>query len=82
MDVALLNFHNVKYLILEMAEIEVSVYKLANEVKRTQKRTNALQNIQIPRYQALVKSIQDALEEKEREDFFRLKMVKKKAGQG
>ncbi|HBG75909.1 MAG TPA: V-type ATP synthase subunit D, partial [Clostridiales bacterium] len=44
--------------------------------------TNALQNIQIPGYQALVKSIQDALEEKEREDFFRLKMVKKKAGQG
>ena len=82
MDVALLNFHNVAYLILEMAEIEVSVYKLANEVKRTQKRTNALQNIQIPGYQALVKSIQDALEEKEREDFFRLKMVKKKTGRG
>ena len=71
MDVALLNFHNVKYLLFELAEIEVSVYKLANEVKKTQKRTNALQNIQIPRYREL--------EEKEREDFFRLKMVKKKS---
>ncbi len=79
MDVALLNFHNVKYLLFELAEIEVSVYKLANEVKKTQKRTNALQNIQIPRYRELVKFIQDALEEKEREDFFRLKMVKKKS---
>ena len=79
MDVALLNFHNVKYLLFELAEIEVSIYKLANEVKKTQKRTNALQNIQIPRYRELVKFIQDALEEKEREDFFRLKMVKKKS---
>jgi V/A-type H+-transporting ATPase subunit D len=48
------------------------------EVKRTQKRANALQNIQIPKYRGIVKAITDVLEEKEREDFFRLKVVKKK----
>jgi len=78
LDVALQKFHQVKYLLYELAEIEDSVYKLAIEIKRTQKRTNALKNIQIPKYEALVKFISEVLEEKEREDFFRLKVLKKK----
>ena len=78
LDVALKEFHQVKYLVYELAEIEDSVYKLATEIKRTQKRTNALKNIQIPKYEALVKMISEMLEEKEREDFFRLKVLKKK----
>ncbi len=78
LDVALQKFHQVKYLLYELAEIEDSVYKLATEIKRTQKRTNALKNIQIPKYEALVKMISEMLEEKEREDFFRLKVLKKK----
>lgn len=78
LDVALKRFHQVNYLIYELAEVEDSVYKLALEVKRTQKRTNALKNIQIPKYEALVKMISEMLEEKEREDFFRLKVLKKK----
>lgn len=77
-DIAIMKFQQIKYLIYELAEIENSVYRLAMEVKRTQKRTNSLQNIQIPKFKGLVKYIQDVLEEKEREDFFRLKMVKKK----
>jgi V/A-type H+-transporting ATPase subunit D len=52
------------------------------EIKRTQKRANALQNIQIPKYEALVKMISEVLEEKEREDFFRLKVLKRKMSQG
>jgi len=78
LDVALMEFHQVKYLLYELAEIEDSVYKLATEIKRTQKRTNALKNIQIPKHEALVKMISEMLEEKEREDFFRLKVLKKK----
>lgn len=78
LDVALKEFHRVKYLLYELAEIEDSVYKLATEIKRTQKRTNALKNIQIPKYETLVKMISEMLEEKEREDFFRLKVLKKK----
>lgn len=77
-DIAVTKFHEVKYLIYELSEVECSVYRLAMEIKKTQKRTNALQNIQIPKFKGIVKYIQGALEEKEREDFFRLKMVKKK----
>lgn len=78
MDVAYKNFNEVKYLIYELAELENAIYRLAMEVKKTQKRANALENIQIPRFEAAVKNITEVLEEKEREDFFRLKVVKKK----
>jgi V/A-type H+-transporting ATPase subunit D len=79
MDVAFAKFWEVRFLVLELAEIENSVYKLAVQIKKTQKRANALQNIQIPKYSEMVKYIQDSLEEKEREEFFRLKVVKKKS---
>ncbi len=78
LDVAMYKFHEVKLLLYDLSEIEDSVYKLAMEVKRTQKRANALQNIQIPKYKELVDKIVEVLEEREREDFFRLKVIKKK----
>ncbi len=77
-DEAMKEFNNVKYLTYELAEVENAVYRLAMEVKKTQKRANALQNIQIPRFEDIVKFVTEVLEEKEREDFFRLKVVKKK----
>ncbi len=77
-DEAVIKFNEVKYLTYELAEVENAVYKLALEVKKTQKRANALQNIQIPKYKELVKTISDVLDEKDREEFFRLKVVKKK----
>ena len=78
LDVALQKFQQIKYLLYELAEIEDSVYKLAIEIKKTQKRTNALKNIQIPKYENMVKHISEVLEEKEREDFSRLKVLKRK----
>jgi len=48
------------------------------KIRRTQKRANALKNIQIPKYETLVKNISEVLEEKEREDFSRMKVLKKK----
>lgn len=75
-DIAVTKFREVKYLVYELAEIENSVYKLATEIKKTQKRANALEKIQIPKYKEQVKFMQEVLEEKEREDFFRLKRVK------
>ncbi|MEW9123655.1 MAG: V-type ATP synthase subunit D [Thermotaleaceae bacterium] len=81
LDIAYVKFKEVKYLIYELAEVENSVYKLAVEVKKTQKRANGLENIQIPKYKEQVKYIQEVLEEKEREDFFRLKRIKKKEQQ-
>ena len=78
LDQARQKFNEVRYRIYELAEIENSIFKLAKEIEKTNKRTNALQHIQIPKYKEQVKYIQDVLEEKEREDFFRLKKVKKK----
>ncbi|AZO95175.1 V-type ATP synthase subunit D [Halocella sp. SP3-1] len=76
LDRAYKNFQRVVSLIARLAEIETSVYRLATSIKKTQKRANALDNILIPRYKNTVKFIQDTLEEKEREDFYRVKMLK------
>lgn len=75
-DEAAKKFRDLKYMIYELAEIDNSIFKLAKEIQKTQKRTNALQHIQIPKYKEQVKYIQEVLEEKEREDFFRLKRIK------
>ena len=50
--------------------------RLAYAIKKAQKRANALQNIVIPGLNAEISRISDALEEKEREEFVRLKVVK------
>lgn len=77
-DKAVLSFNRIRRLIYKLAEVENSVYKLAMEIKKTQKRTNALEKIQIPKYSSTIKYIEEVLEEKEREDFFRLKRIKGK----
>ena len=77
LDNAFVLFQRVKKLTATLAEIENSVYQLANAIKKTQKRANALKNIIIPRFETDSKFITDALEEKEREDFSRLKIIKK-----
>lgn len=75
-DEAYIQFDRVKKLTAELAEVENSVYRLATAVNKTQKRANALKNIIIPRLTSTVKFISDSLEEKEREDFSRLKVIK------
>ena len=57
--------------------VENAAIRLAAKIKKTQKRANALKNITIPKYEALTKNIQNALEEKEREEFTRLKVTKR-----
>lgn len=78
LDEALVKFNEVKKLTIRLAEIENSVYRLAMSIKKTQKRANALQNITIPMYEKTVKDIQNALEEKDREEHTRLKMIKER----
>lgn len=77
LDEAFLSFHQVKRLTAVLAEIENSVYRLANAIKKTQRRANALKNIIIPRFQGNVKFISEALEEKDREEFSRMKIINK-----
>ena len=77
LDQAKASFEKVKQLSIKLSMIENSAYRLANNIKKTQKRANALKNITIPRYTVLTKDIQNALEEKEREEFTRLKVIKR-----
>jgi len=78
LDMAVAKMGELQLMIYELAEVENSVFRLAMEVKKTGKRANALDKIQIPKYRELTKYIEEVLEEKEREDFFRLKKVKDK----
>lgn len=77
LDETYLKFDEVKRLTVELAEVESCVYRLADAIKKTQKRTNALDNVIIPRFKSTVKFITGALEEKDREDFSRLKVIKR-----
>lgn len=77
LDDALIKFTRVKMLTVRLAEIENAVYRLAMNIKKTQKRANALKNITIPLYEGLTKQIAASLEEKEREEHTRLKIIKK-----
>ena len=77
LDEARIAFERVKELTADLATVETSAYRLAESIKKTQKRANALKNITIPSYQTLVKDITNALEEKDREEFTRLKVIKR-----
>ena len=70
-------FYRVKELTVVLAEVENSVYRLANTIRKTQKRANALKNISIPRFEETIKFISESLEEKERERIFKTKSYKK-----
>lgn len=76
-DIAYACFEKAKELTVVLAEVENSVCRLANEIKKTQKRANALHNIIIPQFESTIKMITESLEEKEREEFSRLKVIKK-----
>ena len=80
LDEAKAAFDKVKQLTIQLSMIENSAYRLATNIKKTQKRANALKNITIPTYEVLTKSIKEALEEKEREEFTRLKVIKRMQG--
>lgn len=76
-DNAYICFNRAKDITVRLAEIENSIYRLAVSIKRTQKRANALKNIMIPKFRSAVRYISNALEEKEREEFSRQKVIKK-----
>ena len=62
--------------ICKAAEYENSIFSLAKALEKTQKLLNALENVIIPQYQQRIKFILATLEEREREEFAKLKKVK------
>ncbi len=81
LDEAKAAFDKVKELSIRLSMVENTAIRLANNIKKTQKRANALKNITIPKFEALTRDITNALEEKEREEFTRLKVIKKMKSQ-
>lgn len=76
LDDAYIKFNRVKELTLRLAETENNVYRLSVGIRKAGRRANALKNIMIPRYEEQVRFITAALEEKEREEFSRMKVIK------
>ena len=77
LDDARMQFEKVKELTIKLSMVENSAYRLAGSIRKTQKRANALKNITIPTYQNLVTNITNSLEEKDREEFTRLKVIQR-----
>lgn len=78
LDGAYLRFSDAKALILELADTENAIFRLAYAIRKTQKRANALKNIIIPSLDADIDRISDVLDESQREEFTRLKVIKRK----
>ncbi len=75
-DSSLQFFKEVLKLLGKLSELKISVLRLANEVKKTIRKVNALEKIAIPDLEDTVHYIQSKLEESERDMFVLMKMVK------
>ena len=74
-------FHNVHKMVLDVAEKETTLLKLLLEIEKTKRKSNAIENVFIPRLQAAIKFIIFRLDEMERDTFMMLKTVKRKMGE-
>jgi V/A-type H+-transporting ATPase subunit D len=77
LDASFKQFYNVLPLIVDLARTEGTTFQIANDVRRTQRRVNALNHVLIPKYRNIVKWIELVLEEKDREEFVRTKIIKR-----
>jgi len=71
-------FQEVHKIVLDVAEKETTLRKLLNEIEKTKRKANAIENVFIPRLEEAVKFILFRLGEIERETFVMLKSVKRK----
>jgi V/A-type H+-transporting ATPase subunit D len=76
LDCAFTKFNELLPILAHLAKAEGTTFQIANDVRRTQRRVNALNHVLIPRYRATAKLIEMVLEEKEREEFVRTKRIK------
>jgi len=79
LDETALAFRAVVEMIPELSRLVTTVWRLAIELRKTQRRVNALQYIFIPEYEETVEFIVSSLEERDREETFRLKLLKTRA---
>ncbi|MBA4418521.1 MAG: V-type ATP synthase subunit D [Syntrophus sp. (in: bacteria)] len=80
-DIAMSRFIEALPLLAELAELENAVMRLAMELRKTQRRCNALSKIFMPDYRETIGYITGSLEERERESFVILKMIRDRLGE-
>jgi V/A-type H+-transporting ATPase subunit D len=80
-DIAMSRFVELLPLLAELAELENAVMRLAQELRKTQRRCNALSKIFMPDYRETINYIMGSLEERERESFVILKMIRDRLSQ-
>ena len=76
-DEAIEIFTKIKTEIIELAEIENTILRINKAIEKVKKRSNALKDIIIPEEKQQIKTIEGILEEREREEISRLKIIKK-----
>ena len=77
-DECVVQFIILKKYIIKLAELNNTIVRLQKAIEKVQRRSNALKEVIIPREEKVVKKIASALEESERDEFVRMKVVKKK----
>jgi V/A-type H+/Na+-transporting ATPase subunit D len=77
LDQASAAFREILSLLPELSRLVTTVWRLAIELRKTQRRVNALQYIFIPEYEETIAYIENSLEEREREGIFTLKLLKR-----
>ena len=75
-DEAIIAFKKLKILLVNLTRLEIIIKRLNNAIEKVQKRSNSLKDIIIPNYEKYEKHIQEILEERDREEFTRMKMIK------
>ena len=76
-DESIVKFINVKSLIIKLVEVSATMARLQKAIEKVERRCNALKEVIIPRDEKIAKRISMALEEGERDEFVRLKVIKK-----
>jgi V/A-type H+-transporting ATPase subunit D len=79
-DETVLEFFEFLKVITELAAVRTIAWRLAREVRKTQRRVNALEKMVIPTARETKTYIEAALEEKDRDAFFSSKLLKRKTG--
>lgn len=78
---AIKTFQKIHKIVLDVAEKETALRKLLYEIEKTKRKSNAIENVFIPKLNAAVKFITFRLDEIERDTFIMLKTVKRKIGE-
>lgn len=80
-DESVRHFQGIYRVVLHIAEKENAMRRLLQEIEKTKRRANAIENVLIPRLEATVRFIKFRFDEMERDSFSMLKTVKRKLGQ-